>query len=83
MSKEHRIPLMKIRCMTNNCYKKLKLKKLWQGLGGKPLPRRVRQIFLAVYNNTCLTTVKIPDKMLFAIVIAKEPFGYAQGKLRD
>jgi len=36
MGKEHRIPLVRIRCMTTECYKKLS--KIWQGLGAKPLP---------------------------------------------
>jgi hypothetical protein len=31
MSKEHRIPLRKIRCMTKDCYKKIR--KVWMGRG--------------------------------------------------
>jgi hypothetical protein len=38
IAREHRIPLKKIRCMTDKCYERVK--KIWQGLGGKPLPRK-------------------------------------------
>jgi len=38
MAKEHRIPPVRIRCMTWKQYQKLR--KVWQGLGGKPLPAR-------------------------------------------
>ena len=38
MSKEHRISLVWIRCMTKDYYKKLK--KIWQELGGKPDSKR-------------------------------------------
>jgi hypothetical protein len=38
MGREHRIPLVRIRCMTDRHYKQLK--KIWQELGGKPLPER-------------------------------------------
>jgi hypothetical protein len=34
MGKEHRIPLVKVRCMTNRCYQEVK--RVWRGLGGKP-----------------------------------------------
>jgi len=33
--REHRIPLVRIRCMTDRCFKELK--RTWRGLGGKPL----------------------------------------------
>jgi hypothetical protein len=38
IAKEHRIPLIRIRCMTDRRFKELK--KIWQGLGGKPLPKK-------------------------------------------
>jgi hypothetical protein len=34
MGREHRIPLVRIRCMTDKCIRRLK--ELWRGLGGKP-----------------------------------------------
>jgi hypothetical protein len=36
IAREHRIPLKKIRCMTDKCYERVK--KIWQGVGGKPPP---------------------------------------------
>jgi len=41
IAKEHRIPLVKIRCMTDKCYERVK--KIWQGLGGKPLPKKIKK----------------------------------------
>jgi hypothetical protein len=38
IGKEHRIPLVRIRSMTQRRYRELKT--LWQGLGGEPLPER-------------------------------------------
>jgi hypothetical protein len=40
MGREHRIPLVKIRCMTDKCLRRLK--GLWRGLGGKP-PRQPKK----------------------------------------
>jgi hypothetical protein len=40
MAKEHRIPLVRIRCL--NQVQAEKLKRVWRGLGGKPPPRQLR-----------------------------------------
>ena len=40
MGREHRIPLVRIRCMTNRRWKEVR--KVWRGLGGKPPRRQVR-----------------------------------------
>jgi len=37
IGKEHRIPLVRIRCMTDRRWKEVR--KLWRGLGGKPPPK--------------------------------------------
>jgi hypothetical protein len=43
LAKEHRIPLIRIRCMTDRRFKELK--KLWRGLGGKaPAAKNLKKI---------------------------------------
>ena len=43
MSKEHRIPLRKIRCMTKDCYKRLR--KVWMAKGKPHLTISNKEMF--------------------------------------
>jgi hypothetical protein len=38
IGKEHGIPLVRIRYMTDRCYERVK--EIWRGLGGKPPPKK-------------------------------------------